>query len=398
MQRPISWVRHLKIAGSLFVVATIGIVLWNWQTFSLMFANMGALSEGKEEAQRIQSPDDVIAYLLAYPGQGSIVAFDIGKEEEGIFWQAEEKRATAGLTKLQLLEAYAHQLQSGGIDPGESVAWERWEQFYLPGADQGHFKRQRGLWENQQITLDAVMSAALTGGDPISSDYMFQRLTRDAMIDSVFTHFEAGGRPLPNNGIFLSWENHTLEAPLAERMASYAMMPSVLYRSLAVDYLSEYVNNAAFRGLERELRTEGYAAIRLLDQRELALHTFPQATAQAYADYVLRVTDSTNVGNVREHWFHKASGEEGQALFEAWASLTGSFPGIFGFVGYAEREGQAPRVVVFLLEDMPLAVYYHLTQTSLDKGVPLMLLADDAFFERTRRLLYDASIHSGVSQ
>lgn len=398
MQRPMPWVRHLQIAGGFFVIAMTGITLWHWQTFSHMFANMGALSEGKALAEAMQSPDDVVAYLRQYPDQASLVAFDLDTEGKGIAWQAQETRATAGLMKLQLLDAYVRQTKVGDLDSTETVAWQEWERFYLPGADQGYLQRRQTEWAGGPVALQTLMDAALNEGDPISTDVVFDRLVREQPIDSVFVSREGIAAPLPLGGIFLSWNNHTLEAPLEDRVASYAGMDAIHYSSLVVDLMNEYTTNAAFQDLERELRTDGYAAIRLVDQRALALHTFPKGSAQAYANYVAELVDSTSASAFREHWFHDVSEGGGQALFQAWGSVTGSFPGMFSFVGYAEREGKPPRVVVLLLEDVPLAVYYHLTQTSLDKGVPLLLLADDDFFERTRRALSNDSRRTTATQ
>jgi hypothetical protein len=72
----------------------------------------------------------------------------------------------------------------------------------------------------------------------------------------------------------------------------------------------------------------------------------------------------------------------------AVASTGGATPGLLSLAGYARREGDAPpRVVVLVLERLPMAVFYHLLQTSLDKGLFLRLLGDDAFFDRVRDTL-----------
>jgi hypothetical protein len=46
-------------------------------------------------------------------------------------------------------------------------------------------------------------------------------------------------------------------------------------------------------------------------------------------------------------------------------------------------------VVVLLIEDLPIAVFYHLLQTGIDRGFQLQLLGDDAFFETARARLQE---------
>lgn len=385
-QRSVSWVRHLRIAGILFVAATLVIVLWHIQTFWLMFENMGALSEGREWVESLQSPDDVLAYLQAHPEQGALVAYDVGDATNGLFWQADEGRATVGLAKLHLLDVYAQRVASGTLDPAEHVAWADWERFYLPGADQGHFEHQRQQWEGGSSTLAERVQSAFRTVDPISQDYILYRLAKDTSRNTWVPLSDSLALPLPMNGVFLSWQNHTLEALAADRLASYAGMHPSTYRTLVYDLANEYASNTAFRRQEREHRTEGFAAIRLKDQRDLARHTFPKATAAAFAQYAIQVAQSGQA-EVRDSWFTPIGDGEHQSLFSTWGTVAGSFPGTISFVGYAERTDQPPRVVVLLLQNLPLAVYYHLTQQSFDKAVPLFLLADDAFFDRARLLM-----------
>ena len=63
-------------------------------------------------------------------------------------------------------------------------------------------------------------------------------------------------------------------------------------------------------------------------------------------------------------------------------------PGVISFAGLAHyADGRPPRVVVLSMEEIPLAVFYHLLQSGLDQGLALRLLGDHAFFEATRTRL-----------
>jgi hypothetical protein len=90
-----------------------------------------------------------------------------------------------------------------------------------------------------------------------------------------------------------------------------------------------------------------------------------------------------------QHFLERSFARDSVALsIRTVGSIGGATPGLISLAGYAERAGDAPpRVVVLLLERLPMAVFYHLLQTGLDKGFHLQLLGDDAFFEQVRRRL-----------
>jgi hypothetical protein len=65
---------------------------------------------------------------------------------------------------------------------------------------------------------------------------------------------------------------------------------------------------------------------------------------------------------------------------------------VLSFVGYARyADGRSPRVVVLLMDNLPIAVMYHLLQTGIDKGFQLQLLGDDAYLQHVREVLADTS-------
>jgi len=82
-----------------------------------------------------------------------------------------------------------------------------------------------------------------------------------------------------------------------------------------------------------------------------------------------------------------------QATATTIASKAGALPGLVSFVGYVRRgQGHPPRVMALFMEDLPIAVFYHLMQTGLDRGFQLQLLTDEAFFQAARARLHGRTV------
>jgi hypothetical protein len=76
------------------------------------------------------------------------------------------------------------------------------------------------------------------------------------------------------------------------------------------------------------------------------------------------------------------------APVEALGTHVGATPGMISFVGYVRYStDRPPRLAVLFLEGLPIGLFYHLLQTSLDKGFQLRLLSDPEFFEKVEKTL-----------
>jgi hypothetical protein len=144
--------------------------------------------------------------------------------------------------------------------------------------------------------------------------------------------------------------------------------------------------DAAYRSAVRErLEREG-SGLRLREQADLAAEGFSRGTARAYASLVARIAtgDDPAAEALRRTW-ETPVGNDSAAAFTHLASRNGAYPGLLAFAGYARRgKERSPRVVVMMVEDLPLAVLYHLLQTGIHKGFQLQLLGDEAFAGRVR--------------
>lgn len=354
--------RHLLIAAGILAAFVAGLMVRNWETTTAAFSNMTALAEGKEEAAYLRLPADLLTYLAQHPDDVSLVVFDEGHEPDGLFWNADIERPTTGLAKLWTLATYAEQVTTGQADSAARVATEDIAHYHLPGiSEEGRARAMQRFGAADSVTLAQVVAAMMQANDHAAADFLLLHLGDPSLHTKAF----------PHSGLFLHWID-TTQAPLAQA------------QRLAED--------SAFRADVRErLRTQGLGRT-IKEQRDLAHATFPRRTARAYADLFARaIADSLSpdVHYLRRHLEQPFPADTtGQRVFEAFGVHGGAFPGVISLGGYVRGSGGG-RVVVLLMENVPLAVFYHLVQTSLDNGFVLQLLLDDAFFEAARTALQE---------
>lgn len=394
--------RPLLYSFGALALLTVGALLWNWSTTSLMFGNMFAMGEGADAAREMRSPSDVLAYVAGHPEQFSLVAYDVARPEEGIYYQADVPRPVAGVPKLLVLAEYARQTRRGLLSPEETVPLDSVRVYQLPGANQGGHQRavralrQEGRLQDGRLRMGEAVKSMVRWNDDAAADYLMRRLGADALRRLPERLGLPGAEPpLPSSGVFLSWSDAEREP--AERISRYRQMAPEAYRQHVFQLTTALVQDTAFRRRTTERLAETGSRLSLTQQRTLAALTYPQGSARAYAALLARLlADSLSADSVltpeiagfmRAQIERSAPGDSADALPVVIGSEAASFPGIVSFAGYARPEGAGGRVVVFFGEDLPTALFYHLMQTGLDKGFEVQLLLDDDFFRRAHERL-----------
>ena len=400
--------RHLLIAAGLLLGICAVAVVRNWGTFRLMYANVAAMNEGRQAAEKIRRPEDLLGYLAAHPEQASLVAYELGAREEGIFFQPTVQRPMVKTDHLLLMAEYARRVEAGRLAPGRRVPLDSLAMYALPGAGLSNHRRTLSHWRKDDllrpdstVALRHLIEAIPQFGDEAAADWFMTALGRSqvrVLADRWGLHDSE--QPLPSAGIHLSWRARwesealtagTKEEPFSSREA-YADRVYRLVRILRRD--------SSFRRKEkRRLRRRG-SGLSVRDQRVLAQRTYPEGTAADYADLLARLLNGTlgsdSVSQCVQHQIESSVNTDSlDAPIAAVGMEAGATPGIISFVGYVRYvDDRPPRVVSLLLEGLPIAVFYHLVQTSLDKGFQLRLLSDPAFFRTVRARL---SARSGRS-
>lgn len=396
--------RHLLISGGLVLLILLGAIGWYWDTFSLMIANMRALGEGRYAAETMRSPDDFLAYIAEHPEQASLVAFDVDRPEEGIFYQAAAPRPLTGVPKLLVLVEYARQRVQGDVDPARRIALSELERYALPAPGQSNHERavaalrEEGAISNNRVAVRDLVRAMVEWNDDAATDWLADHLGQATLEDLPGRiGMEESAPPLPTSGLVLSWSNHAFDATPGERLATYQETEPADYAAEVYDFAETFRSDAAFRQREAERVEQRGTDLSIKQQRAFARATLPRGTAADYAHVLARLFAdsllSPEVSNTVQQYVEQnveqvVPNDSGHTGVEAIASEGGSLPGVVSFVGYVRRaEPAGGRVVALFLEDLPISVFYHLMQTGMDKGFELRLLTDDAYFRHARERL-----------
>ncbi|GAB5521481.1 MAG: hypothetical protein RhofKO_37320 [Rhodothermales bacterium] len=321
--------RHLLIAFTLLVLVVLGVLARNASTVRLMIQNARMLQEGAAEAKALTDPEAVLNYVLAHADDVSIL---IVEDADTLARFGRYAAMPLAGMRLQALARGAEGMVAT-VEVEESVA-----AFALP-EDLATFAGAP-CTNHQPCTL-AVLRNRVAQGD------------RRAYTDLLLTTNSAGVRPgIPHLGYLLSWNNHTLNTPVADRLAAFRTMRRADLDSLARDIVQAYQRDEeGFRRREVAWREHGGLALSLREQRDLAHATFPRATAPELAA-LLPSTDGVHL-------------------------YSDGFPGLMLAAGTRTLPTGQQRRVVAMLQHVPLAVFYHLGRTRLDRGLVLELLHND---------------------
>jgi len=365
-----------------------------------MYANVTAMNEGRQVAEEMRRPDDLLGYLSNHPEQASLVAYEVGARGNGLFYQSDVRRPVVNTSHLLLLAEYARRVEAGQLDPDRRVSLDSLGVYALPGAGLGNHEEALAHWQAEDqlspdstVALRHAIGALPQFGDPAVADWFMATLGRPE-VQSLPERWGLGSSdpPLPGSGVYLSWTEPSPSAA-ADPTRRYRSMSRAAYTEHAYRRARRLRRDSAFRARTRHrLRRRG-SGLSVPDQRRLVRMTYPKGTAADYADLLARGLSgrlgSDSVSSfVRRHLESSVETDSLDAPIAALGTDVGAMPGVISFVGYVRyADDRPPRVAALFLEDLPIGLFYHVLQTSLDKGFQLRLLTDPTFFRNVRTRL-----------
>jgi hypothetical protein len=424
--------RHLLYATLLLLAALAFIGYRNWDTIQVMIDNASALNEGGTEASSIRSPDDLLTYLSNHPDVVSLAVMTAGSnaataDAGSVFVNADVPRAVTALPKLLVAAEYHRRVAAGEARPDRRVPLDSVAVFSLPGVTAENHRRAvdslraQGLLRaasrpetetgtdvstDTTVALRHLVGAALQMGDEAAMDWILHDWGAEAVRAMPQRWgLSRSSAPQPATGTYLVWNHTRLQSPTAQHLEAVRGLSRDSLFARAFAFIRRLARDAEFRAAERRRLSEEGSGLTLRQQRDFAVATYPVATARDYAQLLAATARGASPGKfgsasagdslaarLQEAFERPVRADTLAAPFTHIASKSGAYPGLLSFAGYARRSGdRPPRVVVMLLEDVPLAVLYHLLQTGIDKGFQLQLLGDDAYLERVQRAMRDES-------
>jgi len=344
--------------------------------------------------------------LFDAPNTVGLVAYQLGRESEGIFWNADTPMPLISVAKVITLAAYAEAIAAGELNPLETVPLAELDRFYLPNFDLGAHRRAVAELradgrlispdDNPAVTLETVAWMMIRHSSNAAADYLHLRLGQ-ARIEATALALGLGepagsqSAPCPFLGQFLLMANHSRSAANDRAaLAAYVGDPAAYGRDVAL-LADAYANQAAFRDAEAAWR-ERNRRPSIDTQRYFAATLAPRGTARAYAALMARLAqnglsngDSSFQARRILEWPNPF--DANLEFFSNVGYKNGALPGVLTTVYYAYRwDDPAPVVVALFYRDLPQDTYRQWRNDLPHDELARWLLAEPAAIGALREL------------
>ena len=354
--------------------------------------------------------------LLDAPGTVGLVAYQAGRETEGIYLNADLPIPLASVAKIIILVAYAEAVASGEVNPQEQVTLAELDRYYLPNFDLGAHRRAiNELRQNDglispdadpAVTLDNVAWMMIRHSSNAAADYLHLRLGQ-ARIEE--TAIALGLNDAPGNhsapctflGQFLMMGNHSRgsanDRAILTGYADGDPTDAADYGRDVASLADTYMNQADFREAEQAWR-ESTRRPTMDTQRYFAGRLAPQGTAGGYATLMRRLAqnglsnaDSSFQARRILEWPNQFVAN--QDIFSNVGYKNGSLAGVLNTAYYAYRwDDLSPVIVVLFFRDIPQQTYRQWRFNLPHDELARWLLADPAAIPALSAALRDSAV------
>ncbi len=333
-------------------------------------------------------------WLLAHPDDVALVAFQAGREAEGVYLNADRSMPVASVVKWLHLVAYAEAVAAGELDPLARVPLSELERYYLPGSDlRAHERAIEQLRQDGRVTpageilLEDVAAIMMRYSSNAASDYLHIRLGQARLEQTaVDLGLATQTAPCPFLGQFLIMDGRLLPEGIPAGPAAAFADPD-RYGQAVMDLAETFSRSAAFRARVGRWR------VPLAQQMAFVDAVSPQASAADYSRLLVRLAqnglssgDSSFFARRLAEWPMRFAAN--QAHFDNLAYKDGSLPGVLTLTYSAYRRGDpAPVVVVFFLRNLPRPTYFEFRRSLANDELARWLLIDPPAIPLLRRAL-----------
>jgi D-alanyl-D-alanine carboxypeptidase len=334
-----------------------------------------------------------VRQMFSEPGSVGLAAYELGKEDEGVYLNADTPLPLASVVKLIHLITYAEAVQNGELDPEQPVLLAELERYYLANSD-------------LSAHPDAVAELRAEGrvfGDPPAIRLgdvprMMMEYSSNAATD--YLHVLLGQQRLEATIVELGMSSHTAPCPFLGQfllMSEGAGAAEAYYEdpqlyaadvmAATLAYSSETASGIARAWRGRAQRPE--IATQAIYSELFNAH----ASARDYAALMGRIADNQfgpweqNV-RLRSYLEWPTAFPANQPAL-AWLGYKGgSLPGVLTAAYYAQPWDRArPVVVALLFHDLPLTTYRQWRRNLPNDELARWLLYDPAAIGTLRAIL-----------
>ncbi len=339
--------------------------------------------------------------LFQAPSTVGLAAFEVGKEDQGVYLNADVQMPLASVVKIVNLIAYANAVANSQLDPGSWIPVEELDRYYLPGMDLGaHRQALNDLEEKSLIArdppsvpLEEVPVMMIQHSSNAAADYLHMAIGQDRLeLTAQELGLESQTALCPWIGQFLAMSNHEPQGNDWLTVNEYIKNPAI-YGQEVMRLSDAYINDSEFRN--DILNSRGRRA-RVNVQALFSENLNAQATPRDYAELMTKIIKNelkTSFSNilVRRVMEWPMIFPANQELFSTIGFKNGSLPGILTVSYYAQRlEDGAQIVVVLFFRDLPMQTYRNWRQSLTHDELARWLLADPEAIPELKSLLDQA--------
>ena len=336
----------------------------------LVAPNLETDQVGEIPAALTQIPEQArpaVEYMLSHPAHVGLAAYEVGRESEGLFLNADMPLPLASVVKVLHLVAYANAVQLGEVDPASIVPLADLERYYLPNSDLGSHPRaiaalaaeERVFGQPPSVLLEDVPRMMMEYSSNAATDYLHMLLGQ-ARIEQTALGLGMSRQtaPCPFLGQFLLMGRRDDGlAPVWQLIEDPR-----LYSREVMALTEQYSTDGVFR--ETLQAWQGRDARPSIEAQQLFSEQLnAHGSAREYANLMGQIAlntlgpweESVRIRRYMEWPTHFADNQEQLA----WLGYKGgSLPGVLTVVYYAQPWNTVqPVVVALFFHDLPTDVY-----------------------------------------
>lgn len=383
-------IRIAKFLGIFLLVAASifgGIYLLNKSAIDAVFRN--DLSEGTEWVPKTYSLKGLVEYLAEDPAYYSLVSLQTTRPDSSVIFNGEEKRSLGNLAHLMLIAHYVDAVGSGEIDSTAVVDLSRLEALHLPGHENNRFHQTMSddadLMEEmgREMRLDDLVRSLARNNVAAYADYLYYELGKER-IASTSQRFALQGveAPLVWAGFVTAWDPRVQLRSFDDIASEYTQMSDSAYHAMILEHAYRFEADPAWRDTIKTRVETGTEM--LFVQEKLRNRYMTRGVVSQYTNFIDRLFKADLLNNsARDHlksilsW--PMSNEKTARDFSAYSAIYDSRMGYLAGVDFgASTYENIPTAQVFVMENIPVGLFLHLSSNLMTQDFQQRLIWDPA--------------------
>jgi len=398
--RLLKFISAFLATALVLVVVVIGL---NWGAFQTFLDNREAFMEGSEWVPKTQSLRGLTEYIEENPQQASIASIVLEHPDSTLNFQADVPRPMGSLSDLFLMTAYAIEMDSGTIDPDQSIALDEINTFLLPDVnnsvhnDAFTFADQNGFIENGTITLNNALLLLSYFNDPALSDYLWWNI-QPYDWESFKQKFDLDvtEMPLPYSGLYLSISEAVSDKSIEALFDQWENRRNE-YRSHVIELSDQFENNQRLRTAWSEELENNRLGRSFMEERD-ALDLFPKTTASEAVSFLRKIRTGVKISEGSAemilNWMRAPYLDRSEITrdFTDYGAIFDNRMGLLNGIDFGTLvyTGETKIQAIFF-DRLPIGFWFHMSGTHMHQDFQQRLIYDPALINLMEQVSIRAS-------